>query len=64
MLQQKIEKRTLMRGVSQCVALPFPLKSILMQKKIYGNSNISPCKNKIIKDPLKETKILQDIITL
>jgi hypothetical protein len=27
------------------VALPFTLKSILMQKKNYGNSNISPCKN-------------------
>jgi len=27
------------------VALPFPLKSILMQKKNYGNSNISPGKN-------------------
>jgi hypothetical protein len=25
-------------------------------KKIYGNSNISPCKNKILKNPLKETK--------
>jgi len=25
-------------------ALPFPLKSILRQKKNYGYSNISPCK--------------------
>jgi hypothetical protein len=27
------------------VPLPFTLKSILRQKKNYGNSNISPCKN-------------------
>jgi hypothetical protein len=42
------------------VALPSTLKSILRQKKNYGNSNISPCKNII----LKKTKILQHIITL
>jgi hypothetical protein len=29
--------------------LQFTLKSILMQKKNYGNSNISPCKNIIFK---------------
>jgi hypothetical protein len=49
------------------VALPFTLKSILRQrKKNHGNSIISPCKNIIFKKilPLKETKILQDIITL
>jgi hypothetical protein len=39
-------------------------KSILRQKKNYGNSNISQCKNIIFKNHLKETKILQDIITL
>jgi hypothetical protein len=31
--------------VCQTVALPFTLKSILMKKKNYGNSNIWPCKN-------------------
>jgi len=31
------------------VALPFVLKSILRQKKNYGDSNISPCKNIIFK---------------
>jgi len=31
------------------VAFPFTLKSILRQKKNYGNSNISPCKNIIFK---------------
>jgi hypothetical protein len=31
--------------VSHTVALPFTLKSILRQKKDYGNSNIPPCKN-------------------
>jgi hypothetical protein len=37
------------RGVSHCVALPFTLRSIFKQKKNYGNSNISPCKNIIFK---------------
>jgi hypothetical protein len=31
------------RGVCHTVALPFTFKSILMQKKNYENSNISPC---------------------
>jgi hypothetical protein len=45
------------------VALPFTFKSILRQKKNYGNSTISPPKNIIMlqKNPPKETKILQDI---
>jgi hypothetical protein len=46
------------------VALPITLKNILRQKKNYENSNISPCKNIIKKNPLKETKILQDIIII
>jgi hypothetical protein len=47
------------------MALPFALKCILRQKKNYGNSNISPYKNIIFKkNPLKETKFLQDSITL
>jgi len=37
----------------------------LRQKKNYENPNISPCKNiNLQKKPQKETKILQDIITL
>jgi hypothetical protein len=39
--------------VSHTVALPFTLKSILRQKKNYGNSNISPCKNIIFKKSSK-----------
>jgi hypothetical protein len=55
----------LKQGVGHTVALPFTLKMILQQKKNYGNSNISPCKNIILKNnPLKKTKIVQDIITL
>jgi hypothetical protein len=57
------------------VALPFTLKSILRQKKNYGDSNISSCENISFKKPskknqnasrnlLKETKMLQDIITV
>jgi hypothetical protein len=38
------------------VALPFTLKSILRQKKNYGNSNISPYKNIILKKSLKPKK--------
>jgi gamma-glutamyl phosphate reductase len=49
--------------VSHCGLAIYILKSILRQKKNDGNSNISLCKNKISKNPLKETKILQDIIT-
>jgi hypothetical protein len=55
------------KGVCHTLALPFTLKRMLMQKKNYGNSNISPYKKYIPnlqKNPLKETKILQDIITL
>jgi hypothetical protein len=35
------------------VALPFTSKSILKQKKNYGNSNISPSKNIIFKKSSK-----------
>jgi hypothetical protein len=62
----KIHQSTqIQQGVCHTVALPFTLKSILRQEKTYyGNSNISPCKNIIFKNPLKENKIFQDIITL
>jgi hypothetical protein len=36
------------QGVCPTVALPFTLKSILRQKKNFGKSNISPCKNVIL----------------
>jgi hypothetical protein len=54
--QQALNKEQ--QGVCHTVALPFTLKSIARQKKNYGNSNISPCKNIPIfkKNPLKETK--------
>jgi hypothetical protein len=60
------QNKTKQGGVSDNVALPFTLKSILRQRKRnYENSNISPCKNIIFKKKsLKETKILQDMITL
>jgi hypothetical protein len=38
------------------VALPFTLKSELRQKKNYGNSNISPCKNIIFKNSSKRNQ--------
>jgi hypothetical protein len=38
-------KAFILEGITSGVALPFTLKSILRQKKNYGNSNISPCKN-------------------
>jgi hypothetical protein len=50
--------------VSQCGLAKFTLKSILKQKKNYENSSISPSENitNLQKNPLKETKIFQDII--
>jgi hypothetical protein len=41
------------KGVCHTVALPFTLKSTLREKKNYGNSNISPCKNTIFKKSSK-----------
>jgi hypothetical protein len=41
------------QGVCHTVALPFTLKITLRQKKNYGNSNISPCKNIIFKKSSK-----------
>ncbi len=53
-----------MRGVSNC-SLAIHILNILRQKKNYENSNISPYKNIMFqKNTLKETKLLQDIITL
>jgi hypothetical protein len=62
----QIAKRTSKtRSVCHTVPLPVTLKSTLMQKKTYENSNISPCKDIIFfKNPLKVIKILQHIITL
>jgi hypothetical protein len=60
-MASKTSKRT-RGGVCHTVALPFTLKSILRQKKSYGNSNISPCKKynlqKILKKKPKSFKIL------
>jgi hypothetical protein len=51
--------------LSHCGLANYIKKRILRQKKNYRNSNISPFKNIIFKkNPLKETKILPDIITL
>jgi hypothetical protein len=40
------------QGVCHIVALPFTIKIILRQKKNDGKSNISPCKNIILKKTL------------
>jgi hypothetical protein len=44
--------------VTHCGLAHLQIKSILRQKKNYGNSNISPYKNIIFKkkNPLKETQ--------
>jgi hypothetical protein len=44
------------QAVCHTVALPFTLKSILRQKKNYGNSNISPCTNIILKKSFKRNQ--------
>jgi hypothetical protein len=46
----------LKQGVCHTVALPFTLKSILRQKKNYGNSNISPYKNIIFQKSSKRNQ--------
>jgi hypothetical protein len=47
------------------VALPFTSKSILRGKKNHANSNIETMqKYNLQKNPVEETKILQDIMTL
>jgi hypothetical protein len=46
---QSVKKPTLVKqGVCHTAALPFTLKSILRQKKNYGNSIISPCKKNLL----------------
>jgi hypothetical protein len=44
------------KGVCHIVALPFTLKSILRQKKNYGNSIISPCQNNDLQQILYKKK--------
>jgi len=52
-------------GVCHIVALPFTLKSILRQKKNYGNSIISPCQNMIFnKSSKKKPKSFKILLTL
>jgi hypothetical protein len=46
----------LKQGVGHMVALPFTVKSILSQKKNYGNSNISQWKNIILKKSSKRSQ--------
>jgi hypothetical protein len=53
------------QGVCHTVALPFTLKSILMQKKeLWKLKYFIMQKYKVQKTPLKETKVFQDIKTL
>jgi hypothetical protein len=53
-------------GVSHSSLAIYIKKYLKAKEEYYGNSTISPCKDIIFqKNPLKETKILQDhIITL
>jgi hypothetical protein len=51
--QARLVHMMLTRGVCHIVALLFTLKRILGQKKYYGKSNISPCKNIIFKKSSK-----------
>jgi len=44
------------QGACRIVALPFTFKNMLMQKKNYGNSNISPGKNIIFKKSSKRNQ--------
>jgi hypothetical protein len=42
--------------VSHCGLAIYTLKNVLRQKKNYGNSNISPCKNIIFKKKILSKK--------
>jgi len=44
------------RGVSNCSLAIYIKKGILREKKNYGNSNISPCKNIIFPKSLKKNQ--------
>jgi len=57
---EQVEHNTqhIKQGACHTVALPFTLKSILRQKKNYGNSNISPCKNIIFPKSSKRNQNL------
>jgi hypothetical protein len=53
------------QGVCHTVTLPPTLKSILRQtKELWKLKYFSMQKYKVLKNPLKETKVLQDIKTL
>jgi hypothetical protein len=54
------------RGVSHYGLAIYIQKYLKAKEELWNYSNISPCKNipNLQKNPLKETKILQDIITL
>jgi len=54
-LKKKLTKM-IKQGVCHTIALPFTLKSFLMKKKNYGNSNISPCKNTIFQKSSKRNQ--------
>jgi len=52
------------RGVLDCGLAIYIKKYLKANEELWKLKYISPCKNIIFKNPLKETKILQDIITL
>jgi hypothetical protein len=52
----EMPKNCLKQGVCHTLALPYALKSILREKKNYGNSNISPLKNIIFKKSFKRNQ--------
>jgi hypothetical protein len=56
------ERTNLQQGACHTMALPFTLKSILRQKEeLWKFKYFTMQKSNIQKNPLKETKILQDI---
>jgi hypothetical protein len=54
--EEKQKRLTKQQGVFNFVALPLTLKSILRQKKNYGNSNILPCKDTSFKKSSKRNQ--------
>jgi hypothetical protein len=54
--ERKQEKKGILRNKDKARGVSHTLKRILRQKKNYGNSNISPCKNIIFKKSSKRNQ--------
>jgi hypothetical protein len=64
LLHRQIWKHIITRGVTHCGLAMFIKKDLKAKEKIWKLKYVTMQKYNLQKFPLKETKILQDIITL